>query len=79
MSALPHEASYGRGERYGFRMDKCVRAIAQAIFIPILGVDLSAGINSSPFCTELVELGSHSSPTDWLHIPAFVPPSVRQR
>lgn len=79
MSALPHEASYGRGERCGFRMDKCARAIAQAIFIPILGVDLSAEIDSSLFCTELVELGLHSSPTNWLHIPAFVPPSLRQR
>ena len=47
MSALPHEASHGRGERCGFRMDKCARAIAQAIFIPILGVDLGAGIDSS--------------------------------
>ncbi len=78
MSALPHEASDGRGKRCRFRMDKCARTITQAIFILIIRADLGAGINSSPFCTELVELGSHASPTDCFSIPTFAPSSIRQ-
>ena len=61
MSALPHEASHGRGERRGFRMDKCARAIALAIFIPILGVDLGA---------ESIARPSVQNSLSWDRIPA---------
>jgi len=57
MSALPHKAAHGRGKCRGFRMDKRARAIAQTIFIPVLRASLGADIDSSPFRTELGELG----------------------
>ena len=57
-------------------MDKRAWAIAQAIFIPILGLGLGAGIGGSPYSTELVELAAYASPTDRLHIAGLAPPNL---